>query len=283
MTWKVVAQKEYLENVRSFWIVAISSLFLLLTLGSSLFASLGTGPEVEFASLTPTMLAMQSITSFLLPILALLLTFGTIAGERESGSLGLLVAQPITRAHILLGKFLGLWGVLATALVVGIGGAGLIVLSRAGGGAQGFSDLLVFLLVTLAWGAAWVSIGILVSSWFKRRGTAIGGAILIWFFFGVIWNILVLVLLIATAGRSVLAGRAEVVPPWFVATSVLNPNAVYSSLLSTAIRGYQDFSTQISMLFDIPAYTTLTFVVAMAAWIALPLWGAYALFHRRDV
>lgn len=289
MSWLAVAKKEYLENVRNAWIIAITVVFLLLILLASTFAGLSSGldgPRAAFGSLVATIAAMQGISGFLLPILALMLGFATLAGERESGSLALLVAQPLSRAQILLGKYLGLLGVLATAIVVGFGAGGLIVLANTDVPGVGIQVLLLFLGETLLAGAAWLSITIFLSSWFKRRGTAIAGSISTWFLFSsFIWTMLTLLLVFAVYGSAFqeVVGPDGEAPAWLIVTQVLNPNQVYDGLMATTIPDYDTLVGSIARAALPSLYNMTTFLVAIVGWIALPLWGAYAIFQRRDV
>ena len=76
----------------------------------------------------------------------MLLGFDAIVGERERGSLDLLLALPITRLELLLGKYLGL----ALALTVStLGGFGLVAL---------------VLSTQLSWAALYHFVGFMVSS-----------------------------------------------------------------------------------------------------------------------
>lgn len=285
MSWVTVAKKEYLENVRNAWVVSVSIAFLVLVLLASAFAAAttqSTGGVVNLARIGATLNIMDTVSGFMLPILALMLGFAAIAGERESGSLGLLVAQPLRRADVVLGKWVGLFGVLASAILAGFGLGGLFVLSRTGGSAADVNVLVLFLLETLAWGAAWTSIALFLSSVFNRRGTAMAGSISAWFFFStLVWNLLVFILVLSTLGRRFETNAR--LPPWLIVTQWLNPNAAYEGLASTTI---PDFSGLVSFLgrSALPdTWKPLGFGVALALWIALPFWGAYALFHRKDV
>ncbi|HET6403297.1 MAG TPA: ABC transporter permease subunit [Candidatus Thermoplasmatota archaeon] len=289
--WLVITKKEYVENVRNAWIITVSLVFLCITLLTAwLIAALGfdgfaAGRAGAFERVVATLSAMQAFGGFLPPILALMLGFATLAGERESGSLGLLTAQPVSRTEIVIGKWLGLWGVLATAVLVGFGLGGLGVVARAGAGPEGYQALLVFLLATLAWGAAWTSITVLLSSFFARRGTAIAGSVGIWFLFGsFVWTILTFLLVSAATGNTPIQSLEDV-PPWLVVTQLLNPNQVYDGLLTSSIEGF-------GIAMDLGGvgrealrelYQLTLFSAAMAAWIALPLAGAVALFRRRDI
>jgi len=289
LTWIVIAKKEFLENVRNAWIIAMSAVFLVLVLISSgvitaATGALGGGGAVDMGF---TITAMRFIAGFLLPIMALMLGFATLAGERESGSLGLLAAQPVARHDILLGKFLGLYAVLGCAVVVGIGGGGLAVLTQTVDKGASFRTLATFVLATLVWAGAWISITTLVSAWFQRRGTAIAGSLLTWFLFSIIW-IPITVIFSALAIRSevgarVTPGAAPTAPAWLIVLEILNPDAVYGALLSKTIGGFNGI---LGALFAslLPAQGDVPWLwLALVAWIVVPYALAYSVFMKRDI
>ncbi|MEA3200427.1 MAG: type transport system permease protein [Thermoplasmata archaeon] len=282
MTWTAVAKKEYLENVRNAWVIAVSVVFLVLTLLTSAFtAAADQSTGLGLARIGPTLNLMDTFSGFMLPILALMLGFGTLAGERESGSLGLLLAQPIRRGEVLMGKWLGLFGVLATAILAGFGVGGIFVIARTGA-AGDVNTLLVFLVESLAWGAAWVSITTFLSSWFNRRGTAIAGSIGAWFFFStLVWQLLVFVVLVSTLGSRY--RNLQALPNWLIVTQWLNPNTVYEGLASTTIEGFQGITSFLGRTALPDMWKAPYFGIAMALWIVLPFAGAWAIFHSKDV
>src|SRR3546814_18767082 len=71
--------------------------------------------------------SLASLTIFLLPLLALLLSFDAVVGEAERGTLLLLLAYPVGRWQVVLGKFLGHASLLALATVIGYGAAGALL------------------------------------------------------------------------------------------------------------------------------------------------------------
>jgi Cu-processing system permease protein len=76
---------------------------------------------VGFRSIEFTIASLVSLVIYLIPLIALVLGFDAIVGERERGSLDLLLSMPITRFELLLGKYLGLAGALAFSTVAGFG------------------------------------------------------------------------------------------------------------------------------------------------------------------
>ena len=81
--------------------------------GSSATGTIGADRlSVVVASLT-------SLAVYLVPLVALLMSFDAIAGEVERGTLPLLLTYPVSRPEILLGKLLAHLAILTLAVAVG--------------------------------------------------------------------------------------------------------------------------------------------------------------------
>ena len=65
--------------------------------------------------------SLSSLTIFLLPLIALLISHDAIVGEMERGTMMLLLSYPVGRWQVMLGKFFGHVAVLAFATVLGYG------------------------------------------------------------------------------------------------------------------------------------------------------------------
>jgi len=57
--------------------------------------------------------------SFFVPMLGLAISYAAIAGERDSGSIKLLLSLPNSRRDVILGKFIGRCAVLTIAILSG--------------------------------------------------------------------------------------------------------------------------------------------------------------------
>ncbi len=82
---------------------------------------------VGVRSLEFTITSLVSLVIYLVPLIALLLGFDAIVGERERGSLDLLLAYPITRGELLLGKYLGLALAMTLAMLAGLATVGVVL------------------------------------------------------------------------------------------------------------------------------------------------------------
>src|SRR6185369_4501123 len=85
--------------------------------------------SVGYRGIDVTIVSLSSLVTYLVPLIALLLGYDAIVGERERGSLELLLSMPITRFELLLGKFAGLAAALAVSTALGFGAA-LLALSN---------------------------------------------------------------------------------------------------------------------------------------------------------
>jgi ABC-type transport system involved in multi-copper enzyme maturation permease subunit len=141
--------------------------------------------------------------------------------------------------------------------------------------------LLTFLVETMLWGAAWMSITLLVSAFFARRSTAMAGSMLVWFLFAILWVPLTVILVALTGAPGVNAAARG--PQWLLAIELLNPNSAYGGLVSRSIGGYPGVIGAIVQTALPLEATAFTYAVALVAWIVIPLAGAYVLFRRRDL
>jgi Cu-processing system permease protein len=119
-------------------------------------------------------------------------------GERERGSLDLLLTLPISRADVLLGKYLGLAAALTLSTVAGF--AVVAVLLWNGFGAAGLFHYGGFVASSVMLGLAFLSIAVLMSVIARDRARASGLAIAVWFFFVLVFDLIVLGTLVATGG-----------------------------------------------------------------------------------
>ena len=116
-----------------------------------------------------------------LSLAAFLLGHDVLCGERQAGTLKLLLSSPVPRWKILAGKLAALWTCLAAVLVLGfaLSGGLLFVLGNSLGGA----DLLKAGLVVLLglWAAAFFSLTALVVSAASRApATSLSVLVLLW-------------------------------------------------------------------------------------------------------
>lgn len=269
-----VAKKEFSDNARNKWIVSMIAIFLILTIVSSFMAGKGKVGEMEL-----TVGVLMGLSAMLVPIIAIMLGYATISGEAESGALSVVLTCPVSRAEVLLGKFLGLGSVICFSVLVGFGSSGLIIAATAGGGQWG--GYVMFMLLTMLLGMLYLSLSICFSSLLKRRVTSLAAGVLI-FFMGMILGMLMMGVYMATGGdlEAMISGDMSSVPDWFWFEVFLSPqdgNQVAAMLAFgvTEFMGYE---------FDLPPWINLgTLALAQLLWTLVPLTLAFLWFRRRDI
>jgi Cu-processing system permease protein len=264
----IVAAKEFRDRIRNRWVLAVTLVFTAFALVIAYFGAAQQG-AVGFRSIEVTIASLVSLVIYLVPLIALILGFDAIVGERERGSLDLLLSMPLTRFELLLGKFLGLAAALACSTVLGFGLVGVLLASKLPPAA--WYHYAGFILSSVLLGMAFLSLAVAVSVFASDRTRASGTAIALWFFFVLVYDLLLLGGLVATGGA---AGTDA-----FPFLLLLNPADVFRIL---NIFGLDEVRTMYGLTTVFPprlANPALLGAV-MLAWIALPLGLATWRFRR---
>lgn len=271
----LVAGKEIREGVRNRWVVAAT--LLLATLALTL-AFLGAAPagRVGAGALEVMVVSLSSLSIFLLPLIALLISHDAIVGEMERGTMLLLLTYPLNRWQVVLGKFLGHVAILGGATLIGYGAAA-VALALAGEaiGAESWRAFAAMIGSTVLLGAAFVALGTFVSALVQARGTAAGIAVGLWLFSVLIWDMALLGMLVADQGQTIGAAALD-------ALLLLNPADAYR-LFNLA--GLPNVG-QLSGMAGIAGGSGLTapaLLAALGAWVLAPLMAAVAIFARREL
>lgn len=271
----LIAGKEIREGVRNRWVVA--STLLLATLALTL-AFLGAAPAggVGAGALEVVAVSLSSLSIFLLPLIALLISHDAIVGEMERGTMLLLLSYPLARWQVVLGKFLGHVAILALATILGYGAAALAL--AAAGHEIGAASLGVFGSMvgsSVLLGAAFVALGTLVSALVRDRGTAAGIAVGLWLLMALIWDMALLGLLVADQGRNVTAGMLDVL-------LLLNPTDAYRLFNLAGLPGVEALTGMAGLAAD-TRLTPSLLLATLAGWVMVPLAAAAAAFARREL
>ncbi|MCK5292072.1 MAG: ABC transporter permease [Thermoplasmata archaeon] len=275
INWKgmlTVVKKEFIDSVRNKWIIAVTIIFVSLALLVSYFGSAMQLGETGFQGFLVTIVLIMAISVLLVTMIALMLGYGAIATERERGSLDLLLTMPITRTEAVVSKFIGLATVLFVSIFVGFGLAGIVIAAVAG--AADFPKYLLFLGATFMVGLAFLSVAFLLSTVTKRRSTAMGGAVLLWFFFILIYDIVLIGVFVATGGDLFTPGSS--LPDWYYAAELFSPSSAYGMATSLMLGGN---ASEI-----LPGFVNgFSTVGSLLAWILIPLVIAIWVLNRRDI
>ena len=134
-----------------------------------------------------------SLLGFLIPLVAIGLAFDSVNGEFSRRTLSRILAQPIYRDALLLGKFLAGLGTIAiglAALWLLVIGLGLILL----GVPPSTEEVLrgaAFLCVAIVYGGLWLALSLLCSVLFRSAATSALTALGIWLICSLLWPLVV--------------------------------------------------------------------------------------------
>jgi Cu-processing system permease protein len=271
----IVARKEIQEGLRNRWVLATTLLLAALALTLTFLGSAPTG-NVGVRALDVVIVSLSSLTIFLLPLIALLISHDTIVGEMERGTMLLLLSYPVARWQVLLGKFVGHLAILAFATLLGYGAAaGALVATGAEIDAESWTAFASMIGSSVLLGAVFIAVGYLVSALVRDRGTAGGIAIGIWLMFVLIYDMALLGLLVVDQGQNVTGGVLS-------ALLLLNPTDIYRIL---NLSGFANVSALSGMagIADNATLSATVLISALAAWALVPLGLAALAFSRREL
>jgi len=252
---------ELLERTRDRWVIVVSLLFALLASAVGLY---GRGVETEAARLTGP--SLVTLSSLLVPLVALVLSHDAIVGERERNTLGLLLSLPVGRMEVVLAKLLGRSLALAAAVALGLGAA------MAVSGPDDVRTLGALALPTLLLGLAFVSIGLLVSALSRRQVTAASVVVVVWFGLVFFYDLGVLGLLVATDGA---------IPQSLVSALVVgNPAGLYRVQMMDAFAGPEVLES-LGLASELPGPAARAAI--WTAWLTLPALASGAVLQARKV
>lgn len=271
----IVAQKEFRDGLRNRWVLAISLMLGLLAIGIAYFGAAASG-SVGFTSLPTTIVSLSSLAVFLIPLIALLLAYDAVVGEQEQGTLLLLLTYPLQRRQLLLGKFLGHGLILAVATLLGFGVAGLVIAVSADTIAplELLQSLGLFILSAILLGWVFIALAYWISSAVQEKSRAAGLALLAWFGFVLVFDLILLALLVGS--------DAATAAGWLPYLLLLNPADCFRLVNLTGFEATQAYSGLMSVASSTIARPDLL-LGTLLLWIAAPLGLAVWSFGRRQV
>lgn len=225
MRWVRIARKDFQDAVQSRALWALVGVFVVLSVGSSFAyteAPMLFG-EPEGPTFQGLVLFTVGLLGLFVPIAAIVVCYKALAGERESGSIKLLLSLPTTRTDVLLGKVVGRTGVLTAGIglgfVLGIGlGAALI-------GSFSITMALALAVVTLLFVAVYASIVVGLSAVTGSTAKATTYALGFFVIAELLWDVIPLGILYVVEGFAM----PTEIPDWGFALMQLGPSTAYFS------------------------------------------------------
>jgi Cu-processing system permease protein len=266
-----VANKEFHDGLRNRWLISITLIFALLSLGLTYFGAAASG-VVGVASLSTTVASLASLAVFLIPLIALLLSYDSFVGEQESGTLLLLLTYPLSKSQLLLGKFIGQGSIIALATLLGFGSSAILLYFQLGD-IQVLTSFSVFIFSAILLGLSFTAIAYLISLSVSEKSKAAGFALITWFLFALAFDLALLALLVGVENGISQAGLTQLM--------MLNPADIFrlvnlSGLDSSDVNGALAVAINASL-------SQAQLFSALFAWVALPLAIAIFIFKRKTL
>ena len=267
---KAITSLSFKEALRAKWLISFTLVFFLLAINvpELTLLALGTLP----ANYVESYLALLVTLSFpYLPLLALPIGSTSVVEDRESGSLQYLLSTPMAKMDFLLGRLFGLFVATNAVIVGGYTIAAFAAYNFAVGAYSVFSRLV---LIAVLYNTAMLAIALLLSILSRRKATALGAAIFVWFLMSLITDI-------SSTGiiLSVVKSPLLVLP-----MVLLNPVQTSSVL---AILQLDLPNSQIGIALAVKNVlgqsVILTLASSLLVWISLLLITAFFVFKRQDV
>ena len=300
---RAVARKDFQDAVRSwmFWGLSLF-FFVLLVAVTGTISYFGEDIAAEGATTEALVLFVSQITRLVIPLIALILGWKAIAGERETGSIKILLSLPHSRKDVLLGKLLGRSAVLSVSLVVGFALAAIIVAALLG--SFDIVDYVSLLVMAIIYGLAYTSIAVALSS--ITRSTTIAGAAMfgVFILFYIVWNALQTVFQVLM-NRGTIDGVSytqeiaepdgtaqqmtmDRLPDWALFIDMIDPgNAFQNAITVLSSTGGSELGTSYPDAWfanGVPFYLENWFsFVILLLWIVVPMAIALYRFDRVDL
>jgi Cu-processing system permease protein len=266
-----IAMRELRDAVRSRWFLLYTVAFAALGLGISAVSAAGSG-GLGLSGFGRTTAGLINLVLLVVPLMALTAGAATIASDRERGMLQYMLAQPVHRFEVVLGKYVGLAGALLACLCLGLGACGVILALK--GQATRPASLIWLAGLSFVLALAMLSVGMLLSVLARKASVAVGTAIFLWLTMVFVTDLGMM------AGAIALRLRVQEL---FI-LSLCNPLQVFKMWSLHAVDTTLDVLGPAG-LYAIEEHGSmlhLLFGASMAAWIVAPLAVAMLVFARRS-
>ncbi|MCO5948196.1 ABC transporter permease subunit [Mucilaginibacter flavidus] len=252
-----IAKYIILDIVRSKVLLAYT--LLLLAISLTIFMS--------DADVTKGLVSITTVILIIVPLVSIV--YATTYYFNAAEFTEMLVSQPISRRNILMGKFIGISSSILLAFIIGV----CLPVSLFAFSATGITLMISGCLLTLSF----ISLAFFTSTITRDKAKGIGLALMLWFYFSIIFDGLVLLFLYTFADYPLEKAM--------IALTALNPIDLARILILlqmdiSALMGYtgalyqQFFGSGIGIAFSL---------VMQLVWIVVPLFFALRIFKKKDL
>ncbi|HEY9038070.1 MAG TPA: ABC transporter permease subunit [Roseovarius sp.] len=245
---------------------------LLMVVFSLVLSAAGSAPTGALGAdrLSVVVASLTSLSVYLVPLVALLMSFDAVAGEVERGTLPLLLTYPVARWEVLAGKLVAHTAILIVAIVAGYGAAAAVTIAADPAAMSGLGALWRLTWTSVLLGATFLGIGYALSSMARRVSGAAGLAIGLWLGLVVLYDLGLLAAVVADDGGTF---TTKIFPSLLLA----NPADAFRLFNLTAAQATAAVSGVGGAANAIPMWQSLT---SVAVWPLLSLLLAALAFRK---
>ncbi len=297
---RVIAEKEFADAVRSKRLWGLTAVMLTL-FGLMIFSfglSARMGGEQILDPLSQILLSLQTSVSTIAPLLGLALGYDAISGEREKGTLRLILSRPIYRDQVINGKAVG--AVLTLAFAIGLATMVLVGCSSILLGASLDLDLVlrivIYVLLTILLAFTYYSISLLISSFSRRSSRSLILSILVWILFSFVIPLIGFLFATSVVGPVPPPDDTEAFREWTRRVAeitemfnMVRPDYHFSEVATKLIIARAQFATEVvSELEALPSTIGEVFVhgwvnlVVLVLYALVPYIASYAVFTSTE-
>jgi ABC-2 type transport system permease protein len=238
--------------------------------------------------------------SIFIPIIGIALGFDAVNSERTSGNLSRLLAQPIYRDDVINGKFLAglaMITILIVSVVLIVAGLGLRLIGVPPE-AEEILRLFMFVIVSILYGAFWMSLAVLFSVLFKKTATSALASIAVWIFLFLFMGIIASLIAGAVypVGQDSTVAQVADYDSLYRMINRISPGTLYAESIQAILVPIMGNSSPTMMMIgmysglmpaQLPLSQSLTLVwpqlVGLVALTAICFAGAYIKFMREEI
>jgi len=266
--WPAVARADFGNVSRSYLVRGVVGVFVLLVLAIVVLP----GVLSDFDSPRLAFAFTSQASGTVVPITALVAGYLSIAGERESGSLRVLLSLPPSRRDVLVGKFLARSGIVVGGILLAflLGAVASVLLY----GELPLDTVVGTAALTAVLGITFVGIAVGISAATSSRSRAVTVAVLFFVVTVVLWTPIIL------AVRFLVGDPSGPPAAWIRFLELAPPSQAFGRLYNSLVG---------SPLSDGPPPGDAVYLsdpvmgLLMVAWLVVPLALGYWRFARADL
>ncbi len=275
---RAIASQRFKESIRAKWLGIFALVFFLLAIDLPTLVLI-TVNLLQIQYLETYLTSLVTVSFPFIPLLALPMGSMAIVDEREAGTMQFTLSNPISKEAFLLGNALGLLLATTAVILLGYGIASVLVYSVR---FSNYGRMIAIMLIGVCLNVVMLGIALVVSVLSKRKTTAIGIAIFVWFLFAVITEVGFLAFVV---NASVVGTDLSPIGPLItVIITLLNPLELARVLSALVLQGGVAQLGTTGAIMSAYLHQSIYEVIYLGffGWISVSFLSSFLLFHRQD-